>query len=108
MNFIQKGDLKFYDLDHIVVELASKGKKNDFIENSCVGKKMIIGEDIVLNITSPCTRCVMITLPQGDLPQDLGILRTVARYNQVHVGVYASVERGRTIHRGDTIRLKGK
>jgi uncharacterized protein len=45
---------------------------------------------------------------RGDLPQDLGILRTVARYNQVHVGVYASVERGRTIHRGDTIRLKGK
>ncbi len=37
------------------------------------------GEDIVLNITSPCTRCLMITLPQGDLPQDLGILRTVAR-----------------------------
>ncbi|MFL6403970.1 MAG: hypothetical protein ACJ71M_10890 [Nitrososphaeraceae archaeon] len=38
-----------------------------------VGKKMTIGEDIVLKITGPCTRCVMITLPQGDLPQDLGI-----------------------------------
>jgi uncharacterized protein YcbX len=93
---------------NIVVESALKEKKNDFIENSWVGKKMIIGKDIVLNITAPCTRCVMITLPQGDLPQDLGILRTVARYNQVHVGVYASVERGGTIHRGDTIRLEGK
>ena len=69
---------------------------------------MIIGNDIVLNITAPCTRCVMITLPQGDLPRDLGILSTVAKYNQVHVGVYASVHRGGTIHRGDTIRVEEK
>jgi uncharacterized protein len=93
---------------NIVIESVSEeNKKNDFIENSWVGKKMIIGEDIVLNITAPCTRCVMITLPQGDLPRDLGILRTVARYNQVNVGVYASVEHGGIIHRGDTIRLEG-
>jgi hypothetical protein len=48
----------------------------------------------------------MITLPQGDLPSDLGILSTVAKYNEVHVGVYASVEHGGTIYRGDTIRLE--
>jgi uncharacterized protein YcbX len=91
---------------NIVVESGSKEKKNDFVENSWVGKKVAIGKDIVLKITGPCTRCVMITLPQGDLPQDLGILRTVARYNQVYVGVYASVEHGGIIHRGDTIRLE--
>jgi uncharacterized protein YcbX len=92
---------------NIVVDSAASGeKKNDFIENSWVGKKMTIGEDIVLKITGPCTRCVMITLPQGDLPQDLGILRTVARYNQVHVGVYASVHHGGEIHRGDLIHLE--
>ena len=52
-----------------------------------------------IRINGPCTRCVMITLPQGDLPKDLGILRTVTRYNQVNVGVYASVLRGGTIRR---------
>ena len=97
---------------NIVVESTSEDKnkkKNDFIENSWVGKKMIIGEDIVLNITAPCTRCVMITLPQGDLPRDLGILSTVATYNEVHVGVYASVESGGgTIYRGDSIRVEEK
>jgi uncharacterized protein len=96
---------------NIVVESAAskENKKNDFIENSWVGKKMTIGEDnVVLNITAPCTRCVMITLPQGDLPQDLGILSTVAKYNQVHVGVYASVERGGIIHRGDTVQIEEK
>jgi uncharacterized protein len=95
---------------NIVVESLSgdeeEKKKNDFIENSWVGKKMSIGEDVVLKVTAPCTRCVMITLPQGDLPKDLGILHTVARYNQVNVGVYASVEHGGIIHRGDPIRLK--
>jgi uncharacterized protein len=89
---------------NIVVESASEEK--DFIENLWIGKKLTIGEDVVLRVTGPCTRCVMITLPQGDLPKDLGILRTVARYNQVNVGVYASVLRGGTIRRGDPIQLE--
>jgi uncharacterized protein len=90
---------------NIVVESASEEK--DFIENSWVDKKVAIGEDIVLKVIGPCTRCVMITLPQGDLPKDLGILRTVAKYNQVHAGVYASVHRGGTIRRGDIVQLEG-
>src|SRR6266487_2323736 len=88
---------------NIVMESAS-GEK-DFIENLWMGKKITIGEDIVLRVTGPCTRCVMTTLPQGDLPKDLGILRTIARYNQVNAGVYASVHRGGTIRRGDQVRL---
>jgi uncharacterized protein YcbX len=86
---------------NIVVESASEEK--DFIENSWVNMKLRIGEEIELKVIGPCTRCVMTTLPQGDLPKDLGILRTVAKYNQVHAGVYASVHRGGTIHRGDNI-----
>jgi uncharacterized protein len=90
---------------NIVVESSSEEK--DFIENSWVDKKITIGEEIVLRVIGPCTRCVMITLPQGDLPKDLGILRTVAKYNQVHAGVYASVHRGGTIRRGDIVLLEG-
>jgi uncharacterized protein YcbX len=92
---------------NIVVESTSEEKKKDFIENSWVGKKLMIGEDIVLSVTGPCTRCVMITLPQGDLPKDLGILRTVAQYNRVTAGVYATVHGGEgTIRRGDLVRLE--
>jgi uncharacterized protein len=94
---------------NIVVESASSSEeKKDFIENLWVGKKLKIGEDIVLKIIGPCTRCVMITLPQGDLPKDLGILRTVAQYNRVTAGVYATVHSGGgTIRRGDLVRLEG-
>jgi uncharacterized protein len=89
---------------NIVIDSAS-GEK-DFIENSWIGKKIAIGQDVVVRVTGPCTRCVMITLPQGDLPRDSGILKTVAKFNQVNVGVYASVIRGGTIHRGDPVRLE--
>ena len=92
---------------NIIVESASyEEKKKDFIENLWVGKKLRIGEDIVLSVIGPCTRCVMITLPQGDLPKDLGILRTVAQHNRVTAGVYASVHRGGIIRRGDQVRLE--
>jgi len=46
----------------------------------------------------------MTTLAQGDLPKDPEILRTAARHNDVHVGVYAAVVRGGTIRRGDVVR----
>ena len=96
---------------NIVVESASSSaekKKKGFIENLWVGKKLKIGEDIVLKIIAPCTRCVMITLPQADLPRDLGILRTVAQYNRVTAGIYASVHRGGTIRRGDQVQLEAR
>jgi hypothetical protein len=84
---------------NIVIDSASG--ERDFIENSWIGKKIAIGQDVVLKVTGPCTRCVMITLPQGDLPRDSGILKTFAKFNHVNVGVYASVLRSGTIHRGD-------
>lgn len=90
---------------NIVIESASG--ENEFIENLWINKIITIGEDIILRVTGPCTRCVMTTLPQGDLPRDLGILSTIARYNHVNVGVYASVLRGGTIRRGDLVRLEG-
>jgi uncharacterized protein len=86
--------------------VESTSAKKDFIENLWVGKKLRIGKEILLSVTGPCTRCVMTTLPQGDLPRDLGVLSTVAKYNQVHAGVYASVHRGGTIHRGDRVQLE--
>ena len=52
---------------NIVVESASEEK--EFIENLWIGKNIMIGEEIVLRITGACTRCVMTTLPQGDLPK---------------------------------------
>ncbi|MGQ0549671.1 MAG: MOSC domain-containing protein [Armatimonadota bacterium] len=89
---------------NIVVQPASAEK--DFVENAWVGHTLAIGDEVRLNVSGPCPRCVMTTLPQGDLPRDPGILRTAAQHNQVNVGVYATVLRGGTISRGDPVRLE--
>jgi len=37
------------------------------MENDRIGRTVVIGDTVRLAITEPCPRCVMITLPQGDL-----------------------------------------
>ena len=66
---------------------------------------VVIGDTVRLAISEPCPRCLMITLPQGDLPKDSGILRTAAQHNGVNVGIYASVVNGGTIRRADPVLL---
>jgi uncharacterized protein YcbX len=88
---------------NVVVSTAPEDR--GFAENDWIGRTVAIGGNVRLAITQPCPRCVMITLPQGDLPKDSGILRTAAQHNAVNVGVYASVASGGTIHRGDPVTL---
>ena len=88
---------------NIVVELAS-GEKN-FAEDAWIGHTLAVGNEVRLSITGPCPRCVMTTLPQGDLPRDPGILRTAAQHNQVNVGVYGALLQSGTIRRGDPVAL---
>src|SRR5437016_5715992 len=89
---------------NIVVEPAS-GEKN-FVENDWIGRTLYVGDEVRLNITGPCARCVMTTLPQGDLPKDPGILRAAAQHNKANVGVYAAVLRGGTVRRGDLVKIE--
>jgi uncharacterized protein len=76
-----------------------------FVENEWIGLTAAIGDQVRLRVTGPCARCVMTTLPQGDMPKDAGILRTAAQGNQVNVGVYADVIAGGEIRRGDPVTL---
>jgi uncharacterized protein len=87
------------------VVISTPGEGQGFVEDDWVGRSLTIGGNVRLAITGPCLRCVMVTLPQGDLPKDSGILRTAAQHNEVHVGVYASVISGGTIRRGDAVAL---
>jgi uncharacterized protein YcbX len=77
-----------------------------FPENEWDEKILAIGLDVKIKITGPCGRCVMTTLPQGDLSRDVGILKTAARHNQARVGAYASVLQGGVIRAGDPVKLE--
>jgi len=76
-----------------------------FVENDWIGQTLAIGDEVRLRITGPCPRCVMTTLPQGDLPKDAGILRTAEQNNQANVGVYADVVRDGKVRRGDKVTV---
>ncbi len=82
-----------------------------FGENSWVGRKMRMADSVNLLILDPCPRCVMITLPQRELPAAPRMLRVVGEENQPFVGftgaampsfgLYASVVTGGAVRRGD-------
>lgn len=88
---------------NIVVEPASG--ESGFVENEWLNRTLAIGEEVRLRVFSPDPRCVMTTLPQGDLPQDYGILRAAAQHNKANVGMYALVEQGGVVRRGDEVRV---
>ena len=85
---------------NVIVSTGGEG----FVENGWVGRRLALGDEVLLEVVRPCPRCVMTTLPQGDLPKDPGILRAAAQHNAANVGVYASVVRGGTLRRGDAVR----
>lgn len=86
---------------NLVVDASEAG----FVENDWVGKRIAVGSEVVLEVVKPCPRCVMTTLPQGDLPKDPGILRAAAQQNGANVGVYAAVVQGGAVRRGDAMTL---
>jgi uncharacterized protein YcbX len=87
------------------IVVAAGPDQQGFVENDWIGHAVAIGDEVRLQVTGPCPRCVMTTLPQGDLPKDSGILRTAAQHNEVNVGVYADVIAGGTVRRGDVVTL---
>jgi uncharacterized protein YcbX len=85
--------------------IINTGDQTGFVENDWIGKTVAIGPEVRIQVTGPCPRCVMTTLAQADLPKDPGILKTAAKYNDVRVGVYASVIQAGTIRVGDALTI---
>jgi uncharacterized protein YcbX len=88
-----------------------------FVENAWVGKTVAIGDDIRLRISDPTPRCAIPTLAQaGGVAKDPKVLRTIVTHNRLPVplldneelpcaGVYAFVEQGGAMKKGDTVRV---
>jgi len=87
---------------NVVVATEERG----FVEHDWIGRTLALGDEVRLEVTGPCPRCVMTTLPQYDLPKDPGILRAAAQHNEANVGVYASVVHGGSVRRGDPVRVE--
>lgn len=71
-----------------------------FVEESWIGGTLRVG-GADIEITKPCSRCVMTTHAMEELPVDRQILRTVNAHNDEHVGVYGIVRVPGTVRVGD-------
>jgi len=83
--------------------IETESHSTGFVENDWVGQMITIGEAVTLQVDTACPRCVVTTLAQGELPQDLDILKTTAQHNNVIAGIRLSVKQGGTIRIGDRV-----
>jgi uncharacterized protein len=101
------------------IVIVPSADESGFVENSWLGQRLTIGAHAALHLIDPSPRCVVTTLAQGDLPQDIGILRTVSRHNAAAsvtlapgvvlpavVGVYGQVLQSGLLQVGDHVRLQ--
>lgn len=84
--------------------VATEGTSG-FVENDWPGKVITIGDQVRVKVMMPTVRCVVTTRAQDDLPNDPAVLTTAAAHNRANVGVYAMVEQGGTVRRGDPVEL---
>jgi uncharacterized protein len=95
---------------NVVIETPAEG----FVENDWLGKPLSIGAEAAARIAMPDPRCVMTTLPQGDLEPDNGVLSALVEHNRLQVGegrlypcagVYAVITAPGPIRVGDPVVL---
>lgn len=84
--------------------IATDGEAG-LVEQGWVGAHLRIGGTL-LEVVKPCTRCVMTTSEQADLPKDRGILATVAREAGNVVGVHARTLEPGMVAVGDPVELR--
>ncbi|MFM7170599.1 MAG: MOSC domain-containing protein [Cyanobium sp.] len=75
-----------------------------FVEEGWVGGVLAIGDSLRLRVDGGCPRCVITTLAQGDLPENLEILRATARHNRVTAGLRLGVLSPGPVAMGDPVR----
>lgn len=83
-----------------------------FVEDVLIGSELAIGSELVLRIDLQTPRCIVPSLPAGELPGNLDLLRALARHHRVELqalgafacfGVYASVMREGVVRCGDPV-----
>jgi uncharacterized protein YcbX len=75
------------------------------MELGWIGRRIRIGDAVVLRVVAPTGRCRMVTLPQAGLSGDPGILRAITGGLDARFGVYAEVEAPGEARVGDPVRL---
>lgn len=76
-----------------------------FVEDEWVGRVLQIGAHARVGVTKKDTRCMMINLDPDSAKQNPAVLRTVTRYHNECVGIYANVIAPGVVRVGDVIQF---
>jgi len=75
-----------------------------FVESDWCGRMLRVGGATV-QVEMGTARCSMTIQPQGDLPKDPTVLRTIVRHAGQNLGVYASIVTPGPVEVGDRVEL---
>ena len=76
-----------------------------FPEEQWIGHLLRLGKTLTLKVNDGCPRCVVTTLAQGGLPEEIEILRGTARNNNVVAGIRLSVVVPGPLMVGDVVTM---
>lgn len=93
-------DVRRFRPNVVVDSIADEG----YPEIDWCGRRLRIGS-LVVEVVQPMSRCVMVTLPQPDLPKDPKIMRTLVREADMNLGVALSIVEPGQIAAGDPVEL---
>lgn len=85
---------------NLVVDTAEDPR---FDEGEWVGRTLRVGADVLLRVRMPMPRCVMVGLPQVELPEDGRLLGTIADGNGTELGLVVDVLRPGVITDADLV-----
>jgi len=87
---------------NLVLEVAGR----EPVEQTWIGRRLWIGAEVELEVTTPTKRCGMISFEQDDLPHDPSVLRHITNNADLLFGVYARVIRPGTVRVGDEVAIE--
>jgi uncharacterized protein YcbX len=86
---------------NLVIDAPGEG----YLERSWIGRRLRVG-GALLEVIRPTGRCVMVTLPQAELPKDARLLRALESDGDALFGVYAEVLSPGTVRAGDSVSFE--
>jgi len=84
--------------------LVETDAPDGYPELEWIGRRIGIGA-AVIEVVTGCPRCVMVTQPVEDVPQDHRIMRTLVRETKHTAGIYARVVSEGDVRMGDEVTL---
>lgn len=85
--------------------LVIETEGSELVEQNWLGKRLRIGQGLMLEITHPAERCVMTGFPQPAIPEDKSVFACIGREAGLNFGVYARVLAGGEVKHAETVEI---